>query len=84
MFYLNDIPLINKEVIYQLRNYLLLLVISLIGATPLMTIIISKLRKTKFNKVLDILEPIYYLILLVLSTAFLIDNSFNPFLYFRF
>ena len=84
MFFLNDIPFVNKEVIYQLRNYFMLFVIAIIGATPLMKIIISKLRGTKFNKVIDILEPIYYLVLLILSTAFLIDNSFNPFLYFRF
>ena len=38
----------------------------------------------KIEKVIDILEPIYYLVLLILCTSFLIDASFNPFLYFRF
>ena len=84
MFFINNIPLTNEELIYQLKNYSGLFIVAIIGATPLMSIIISKLKTTKFNKILDILEPIYYLILLILSTAFLIDASFNPFLYFRF
>lgn len=84
MFFLNNIPLINQETIYQLRNYLSIFIIAIIGATPLASITINKLKTTKLVRVIDILEPIYYLILLTLSTAFLIDASFNPFLYFRF
>jgi len=84
MFLLNNIELTNPETIYYLKSYLVLLVISIISATPLLKTIISKLRKTRLNKVINILEPITYIILLILSTAFLIDESFNPFLYFRF
>ena len=46
--------------------------------------IIGKLKETKLKVVIDILEPIYLIGLLLLCTAFLIDASFNPFLYFRF
>ena len=46
--------------------------------------VIGRLNETKFSKVINILEPIFYLVLLTLTTAFLIDASFNPFLYFRF
>jgi alginate O-acetyltransferase complex protein AlgI len=84
MFFLSDIPLINNEITYQLRNYLVIFIISIIAATPLMSIVINKLKNTKLNNIINILEPIYYLLLLTLSTAFLIDASFNPFLYFRF
>ena len=76
--------IINNEIIYQLRNYLVIFIISIIAATPLMSITINKLKNTKLNNLINILEPIYYLLLLTLSTAFLIDASFNPFLYFRF
>ena len=41
-------------------------------------------KKTKLKIGLDILEPIILLGLLTLTTAYLIDASFNPFLYFRF
>jgi alginate O-acetyltransferase complex protein AlgI len=84
MFLLSDIPFTSLETTYYLRSYLVLLIISIIGATPLFKNIISKLKETKLKIVIDILEPIYIIVLLVLSTAFLIDASFNPFLYFRF
>ena len=84
MFFINDIPLTNQEIIYQLRNYLSIFIISIIASTPVISIIINKLKTTKLNIIINKLEPIYYLILLILSTSFLIDASFNPFLYFRF
>ncbi len=84
MFFINDIPFTSLETNYYLRSYLVLLIISLIGATPLFKTIIGKLKETKLKIVIDILEPIYLIGLLLLCTAFLIDASFNPFLYFRF
>lgn len=84
MFFLNNIPFTSIETNYYLRNYIVILIISIIGATPLLKIIITKLKQTKINKLINILEPIYYLVLLTLCTSFLIDASFNPFLYFRF
>ena len=36
------------------------------------------------KKVLSILQPVFMLLLLLACTAYLIDSSFNPFLYFRF
>ena len=84
MLFLSDIPLTSLETNYYLRSYLTLLIISIIGATPLLKNIISKLKETKIKGIINILEPIYIIILLILSTAFLIDASFNPFLYFRF
>jgi alginate O-acetyltransferase complex protein AlgI len=84
MFLLSDIPFTSLETTYYLRSYLVLLIISIIGATPLFKNIIRRLKETKLKIVIDILEPIYVIVLLVLSTAFLIDASFNPFLYFRF
>ena len=84
MFFINDIALYDKEVIYYLKSYLTLIIISVIAATPLFKILINKVNNTKFNIVINILEPIVYISLLVLCTAFLVDASFNPFLYFRF
>lgn len=84
MFNLNNLELINQETIYYLKNYLTILIISIISATPLLKNTISKINNTKYKILIDILEPITYITLLILSTAFLIDESFNPFLYFRF
>ena len=84
MFYINKIDLINQETIYYLKSYLTILIISIILATPFIKNIINKLNNTKFKIIISLLEPITYIILLILSTSFLIDASFNPFLYFRF
>ena len=84
MFMLNNLKFINRETIYYLRNYLFIFIISIISATPLLKNIVNKLSKTKLSKALNVLEVIVLISLLTLSTAFLIDESFNPFLYFRF
>ena len=76
---------INTGTIYYLKSYLLILVIAFIGSTPLIKNTINKLKEhPKINKIINILEPIYLLILLIISTSYLIDSSYNPFLYFRF
>ena len=84
MFMINDIPFTSYESLYFLRSNLVLLVVSIISATPLMKVVVSKLEKTRLKKVIDYLEVVVCMILLILTTAFLIDASFNPFLYFRF
>ena len=84
MFFINNIPILNQEIIYQLKNYISIFIIAIIASTPLMSIIVNKLKETNIKPLINILEPIYYILLLILTTAFLIDASFNPFLYFRF
>ena len=84
MFFLNNIPFTDLNTNYYFKSYFVLFIISIIGVTPLLKNIITKIKNTKFKIIINILEPIVYLILLTLVTAFLIDDSFNPFLYFRF
>ena len=84
MFGLNNINFANQETIYYFKSYFILLITSIISATPLIKTIVLKMKNTKFKTMIDILEPVVYIGLLILSTAFLIDESFNPFLYFRF
>ena len=85
LFGLNKEVFINNYTIYYLKNYLIVLIIAIFGATPLFKNIIEKLKKSKcLNKIVNVLEPIFLVILLLLVTAYLIDSSYNPFLYFRF
>lgn len=85
LFGLNKDAFINSYTIYNLKGYFIILIISIIGATPLLKKFITLLKsKNSFNKVINLLQPIYLLVLLFLVTMFLIDNSYNPFLYFRF
>ena len=84
MFGINKIPFIGPETLYYLKNYSTLIIIGIIASTPIVKWLVQKLEKTKLNKIINVMEPIVYIVILILSTSFLIDESFNPFLYFRF
>ena len=84
MFGINNIMFSGSQIKFYLKNYGLFLIFSIVFATPLVSRIINKLNTTKIRVVIDIFEPIIYILLIILSTAFLIDESFNPFLYFIF
>lgn len=73
---------IDQNTIFILRNNIFLIIISIIGATPLLRNLYRKYIKE--TKAAIIIEPLLIMILLIMSTAYLIDGSFNPFLYFRF
>lgn len=75
----------NTEALYYLRSYTVPLIIAAIGATPLPKRIKAKLEATRVGGAITaIAEPVALAALLCLCTAYLIDGSFNPFLYFRF
>ena len=85
LFGANGESLINASTVYYLKSYLVVLVIAIIGSTPLLKNIIEKLKtKTNANKIINLLEPIAMTSILIIVTAYLVDNSYNPFLYFRF
>ena len=78
MFGFGTVPMISAEAIYYLRSYAIIYVIAILGATPLVKNMATRIKKA------DYFEPILLLGLLLAVTAFLVDGSFNPFLYFRF
>ena len=85
MFGGGDYPLISAEAVYYLKSYAMMLVIAALGSLPLAGNIISRLRENgRAELVLNALEPFVLLAILIVSTAYLVDGSFNPFLYFRF
>ncbi len=85
LFGVNKEPFINTYTIYYLKSYLPILIVAIIASTPICKNIIEKLKKNNLiNNIINILEPFYIIILLLLVTAYLIDSSYNPFLYFRF
>ena len=85
LFGMNGEVFVNDYTLHYLKSYLPLLIIAFFGATPFIKTLIDKLRKNKYvNNIINILEPILIVIILVVVTSYLIDNSYNPFLYFRF
>ncbi|MBQ4348828.1 MAG: MBOAT family protein [Clostridia bacterium] len=81
MFGAAGLPLYSADTLYNLRSYGVLLIMAFIGATPLVKNIGKKIEGTKISTVL---EPVSVAVILIICTAYLVDGSFNPFLYFRF
>lgn len=85
MFGVSQLALVNDMVLYLLRNYGVLLVVSVIGSTPL----VKKWAKTfldskKHPVFVTVAVNAVLILLFVIITAYLVDASYNPFLYFRF
>lgn len=85
MFGALNIPFINPFTSYYLRSFAFVIIIGIISSTPL----IKKWKEkiTRYHKgkiIIDIIEPIIYIFLLLSNIAYIVDGSFNPFLYFRF
>ena len=85
MFGLAAVPLANAEALYYFGSYKVVLLIALIGATPLLKNLIAKAREnTRLNVVVAVLNPLFVIALMFVVTAYLVNSSYNPFLYFRF
>ena len=85
LFGVNGEAFINNYTIYYLKSYIIIIIIAIIGATPLIKNIINKFKENiKIRKIINIFEPFVLLTLLLFVTAYLVDSSYNPFLYFRF
>ncbi len=83
LFGVGGYPVFSSETGYFLRSYAVILVVSMIGATPLPKKAWATL-KDRFPRISGIILPFALCTLLILCTASLVDGSFNPFLYFRF
>lgn len=80
MFGMSGLPAVSGDMIYNIQSYLGVFIIAIIGSTPLPKKLFSKLP----GGVKAVAEPVFASLILLVSTAFLINGSFNPFLYFRF
>ena len=84
MFSFGRLPFVSAEAIYYLRSYGVIFIVAAIGATPFPKRAVEAISKKSFGKALNVLEPVIMTLILVVVTAYLVDGSFNPFLYFRF
>ena len=81
MIGLGGLPLMTRETVYYLRSYLLLFLAGIFGATP---VVRDLCRRYENTGAVMLLEPVVMVGILLLCSAYLVDGSFNPFLYFRF
>ena len=85
MFGIGDIPLWNQVTVYYTNSFAVLLILGVIGCTPLPKWLVERVSlKKALHPYWMVIEPIVICVLLILVTAQLVDGSFNPFLYFRF
>ena len=68
----------GNEWIYYLRNYIIIYTIAIIFSTSFLKKIYNKFVKS------NIVDTIILITIFLLSIAYLVDSSYNPFLYFRF
>lgn len=78
-------PVCTDITLYYLKSYAVLLALGIFGATPAAKILADKFTGSKIGSKLTVVaEPVFVVAVLVTVTAYLVDGSYNPFLYFRF
>ena len=81
MFGLAGVPMVNAESLYYLRSYAPLFVMGIVGATPIVRDTARYIGEKPYGAVLEVAMMA---VLLIVCSAYLVDGSFSPFLYFRF
>ena len=81
LFGFGGIPLTSAPAVYYLKSFALLFAAGIVGSTPVVKHCAVRIGNTRAGMVL---EPLLLVFLLLVCTAYLVDGSFSPFLYFRF
>lgn len=76
------IPWVTAETVYYLKSYGFILALAVVGATPVVHNLALGLSRRE--SIAGVLKLGVSIVLLLICTAYLVDGSFNPFLYFRF
>jgi alginate O-acetyltransferase complex protein AlgI len=80
MMFGNADSFINGTTLYFLRDNLILIIVCIIASTPIAKTGLNFLKQPKFKWAV----PVLVLCSLTVCTAFIVDGTYNPFLYFRF
>jgi len=88
MFGLSGAGFVNGETLYLLISYAVMLVILILASTPYPKLLAGKimirLEGKKLQPVSNVLQLAFVAVVFIISTAYLVDATYNPFLYFRF
>ena len=71
---------INSATLFFLRDHFVLLTVCVIACTPFGKNLMHTIRESRFFWMIPVLTVVSFLI----CTAFIVDGTYNPFLYFRF
>ena len=83
LFFMNG-DFINQDFIYYFRNYFIILIIASIFSTPIYKRISDYINKSKDSLFRSIIIMVIYILLFIITIAYLVSDTYNPFLYFRF
>ena len=78
---------VDRNALYLGRQYLVLLLIGVVASTPLPAMAVKRLEKTDSGLGVALYrlgEKVIPAVLLFLAIAGIVEDSYNPFLYFRF
>ena len=81
MFGAGTVGFATPVVLYEALRYLPLLLVCIVGATPLPKKLFDKVKD---KPVVTYATPVLCALVLVLCTAYLVDSTFSPFLYYIF
>ena len=76
---------IDSLALYQLSSYFIIMIICIFASSDLFKTFINGIKEYKFTlKIYEVSIPIIQTVIMILCTAYLVDSTYNPFLYFRF
>ena len=75
---------VNREAMYLLSSYLILLVIAIIGSVSLLRTCINRFFLPEKTMRREVCGTLFVVVVFILSVGLLVNSSYNPFLYFRF
>lgn len=85
MFGVNTLGFVNDNALYLLMNYALILIVLILGSTDLpKRVAIRLVGEHGEKKVTAVVQGLFIVGIFIISVAYLVDASYNPFLYFRF
>lgn len=73
--------IIDNNFMFYLTNYGFIIIIGIIFSTPIFKKIKNIMNK---NNILKIIMYLIYLLLFIITISFIVSDTYNPFLYFRF
>lgn len=83
MFGFGGVPFANANALYYLFGYLIIFLCAAFFATPVFKRVIDFTEKSE-NTGAVVLSTMVYILLFVCCIAYLVNSTYNPFLYFRF
>ena len=82
MLGLGNYKIINDYTVFYIKEYWIIICIAIVSSIPILQQI--KNLDIKIRKIIDLTRPIVIILSFTLVTIYLLNSTFNPFIYFNF